>query len=512
MVKAVTSTYLTQENRAQGAQFVYKITYQKSVGSQITIPLSEVISAPTISNTLGSDFMALSGGDIQLTLDNRRRQWDETYASAYNRPQYDGDLRVSAGFTLPNGTDELVELFSGKIVKVEMSGVTPRNAIITAKNAMSDKIAKTMIGKPATGGTPNPYINGYLSRVQLFDLDPVDYTFFTFLYKGTLSEPSLAPAVLKRRDDKSNWKTISPSSIIFSNNTKTAILNSVAAQDANEVFYSGIRKNPNTQIPYIIKDILLNQVKIPSTHINATSFDRIRNIEQPASWGVQIYNESAAVVIEQLSRLVYAAAFIEGKKFNLVSLGTPPYSGIHLHEGDYLNFSIAKDKSRIINQVDIPYHTYPMDTSKIVRVRNATSQASYGSLPLSFYYGDFSFTQTDPINSAKATFTSFYTRLANTIVRHNANARRAFTLSNVFSKGLRIELGDRVQLTNAFFDIEQQNAIVVGKTVDLERKRTDLMLLSLPHYRAKITQNRTMVLDFREGIHRFSRMMDEVPL
>ena len=501
MVKNVSSTYITQESRKQGAQFVYKITYQKSAGSQITIPLSEVISAPSISNAIGRDFMALSGGDIQLTLDNRNRQWDDAYANAYNRPKYDGELRVSAGFALPSGTNEYVELFSGKIVNVEMSGVKPLNAVLIARNDLSDKIAKTMIGKPTSAGTPNPYLYGAISRVRMINLLVPDRNTWTFQYGGTINWLSITPAPLTRIDNISEFHIVTGASVTnVSDGTKTYRLSNAAVQSkVSEVWLSGVRKNsPGTQLPYLIKDILVNHAGIPTSHINATSLNRIRNLDKAGSWGIQVYNTGARDVIEHICHALYSGAFIEGRKFNLVSLGSPISSGIHLSDSDYQDFSFQNDKTRIINQAEIPYFTYPLNISRIKRADNLTSQATYGTLPLSLYYQDFSFTNMDSLGVYGATHGDYYQRLANTIVRHNAHAKRIFNLSGVYSKGLRVELGDRVRLSNAFFSINQASAVVIGKTVDLSRKRTDLTLMGWTS------------VGFNAPVFIFTELMDEV--
>ena len=485
MVKAVTSSYITQENRSQGAKLVYKITYQKSVGTNITIPPSEVIDPPSISNSIGRDFLSLTGGDIQLSLDNRKRQWDDAYSGAYNKAKYDGDLRVLAGFTLADGTNEFVELFSGKIVNIEMSGVTPRNAVLTVRNDVGDKISKTILGKPTNAGTPNPYIYGLIQRARLINLLGPDPNTWTFQYAGTFHHAGLTqPRVYTRRDDLSEFHLVNNASVTFSDASRTIRLNNAAVPDKiTQVWYGGIKKFPGgTQPPYLIKDILINHTGIPSTHINATSLQRVRNLNgPPASWGLLSYNTGAMEVIENICHALYSAGFVEGKKFNLVSLGSPPSAGIHLSESDYNGFSFKSDKSKIINQVDIPHLTYPIDLTKIKRSNDITSQASYGTIPLSIYYPGFSFTIMDPLNNDDAlTGGNFYQRLANTIVRHNAHPKRIYNLSGVYSKGLRIELGDRLRISNAFFAINQASAVVIGKTVDLNRKRTDLQLLSWP--------------------------------
>ena len=356
MVKAVSSAYIDQENRSLGAKMIYKITYQKSVGTQMMVPSSEIIAAPSISNSIARDFLSLSGGDVQLVLDNRSRQWDDAYSGAYNRAKYDGDLRVSDGFNLADGSNEYVELFSGKIVNIEMSGVAPRNAVITARNNIADKIAKTILGKPTAAGTPNPYIYGKMSRVRMINLLTPDPNTWTFQYAGTIAHPGLAmPSIYTRADNQSNFHSVTGASTTFSGGSKTVRLNNAAMPSwVSEVWMGAFSKfSPGTQLPYLVRDVLVNHAKIPSTHINATSLQRVRNLLTPASWGIRAYNEGAAGVIEHLLHAMYAAGFVEGKKFNLVSMGSPPSSGIHLSESDYNGFSMTYDKSRIINLAEI---------------------------------------------------------------------------------------------------------------------------------------------------------------
>lgn len=480
MVKAVTSSYITQENRNQGAQFVYKITYQRNVGTTLTIPPSEVIEAPSIYNSIGRDFLALSGGDVSVVLDNRSRQWDSTYANAYNRAKYDGDLRISAGFKLASGSDETVELFSGKIINIEQSGVPPHNAVLTARNAIGDKIEKTVIGQPTNSGTPNPYLYGALNRVRLINLLSPDRNTWTFQYGGTINWLSVTPEVLVRTDEISNWRTVTPASLAFSEGTKTVRLNNAAIKDyETQVWYRGVRKNsPGTQLPYIINDILINHVGLPATHINATSIQKIRNLEIAGSWGVQFYDVPAAQAIEQISHALYCGVVVEGKKISLVSLGSPISSGMHLNDTDYSGFSFQEDKSKIINKIRIPYQGFPDNPNKVKQAINVTSQATYGVIPFQRHYAKMSFTKIDSLNVFGASHGAFYQRLANTIIRHNAHSKRIFNLSQVYSKGLRIELGDRVRVSNNFFNINHASAIVIGKNVDIRTKRTDLQLMS----------------------------------
>lgn len=486
MVKAVTASYIAAESKNVTASFVYKITYQESAGTNITIPASEVMIAPTISDAIGRDFMSASGGDVRMTLDNRDRQWDETYATAYNRAKYDGDLRVEAGFTLSDGTDELVELFSGKITDIKMSGVAPRNAIITARNEMLDKIAKTTLGKPISSGTANPYLYGAISRLRLTNLFTPDPNTWTFQYGGTIQWVSVKPGVLVRDDEISNWHPVSPNSINYGGAgeaSKVIRLGNVVAERwrSGQVWFSGVRKfAPGTQLPYLINDILLNYVGIPATHINATSLERMRNLDRPGSWGIDIYNKSAREVIQHISNAQYSVGVVEGKKFTLISLASPISSGIHLSEADYMDWGMTYDKTRIINQVDIPYLTYPHVADRFKRASNLTSQASYGTIPLSAYMNDLSFTNVDPLRVYGATHGDVYQRLANTIITYNAHAKRIFTLSNVYPKALRLEQGDRLRISNDFYGIAEASAVVIGKRVDLKRKRTDMVLLSWP--------------------------------
>lgn len=475
MVKSVSADYITQESRQVGAEICWAVTYQKSAAVKATIPNDEIMSLPVISNAIGRDFLALSGGDVTLELDNRSRQWDETYANAYNVAKYDGDLRVYAGFRLPDGSSELVELFSGKIVQIDMSGVKPRNAVITARNPMADRITKTRLDA-ASGSTPFPYFWGTRGYEPLFQLDSASPSLWHLMYKGTLSYFTQA---YKRRGALMDFRAVTnlAGSYVASKLAKTVRF--VGATAGNENRIHTVVRDPGTHPAYVVRDILVNRVGIPSSHINATSLSRIRTIDATTRIGVK-FESDAGKAIERLCHYMYAGAVVEGKKFNLISLSSPVSAGISLTDSDYQGIRVTNDKTRIINQVEIPYFRYPV-TRHIKKAKNATSQASYGSMLLSAYYDDFSYTIDDPITPQNlAAVTDRLQRIANTIVRYNAHAKRVFHLAGVYSKGFRIELGDRLQVSSSFFEINQASAVVISKTVDLERKRTDLMLLSWP--------------------------------
>jgi hypothetical protein len=467
-------------------------------GSNLMNPL------PSLYSAVGKDLLSPGGGsDSNFRLDGRGRQWDELFAGSYstNRNILKDYFELWVGMKLPDsGRREYVQVYSGRLHSLSFSGTTPRNTDIYTRNPILDKLGQTILGTPTATGTPNPYHSGTRFREPLIETDNTNFewtlysnrnpVFITAVYEGT-EKISLAAGrnTIQRAPNAEPFKGESgissiwePTDLGYSISGKKVFFTApVANQVTVDVTFEG---NVNHPID-IIKDILITQVGLESFQIDSTNIDAIKTDTAGMAVGVRFENMSALDAITRLCRSMDAFFFIDGEQFTIRRYQSLTASGLNFSDSDYGGFSVSKDQIAIINSGIVPFGNYNEDREKAATVIDDASAQDYGAQRLTDQYPDFSYTYQDPISmDAKADVDVF---LGSAIGRM-ADPKRIYSVSNVSLKALRLELGDRITLTNAFLVITNRPAIVLEKNLNLDARSIDLKLLeAMPIPAATVT-------------------------
>ena len=447
-----------------------------TIESRAVVPNSEIISYPETQVSIGKDFLGVIGSKMRVGLNNKDRLWDELYADGYvfNRLRYlDDQYDLYAGLKIDTGDTEYLPLFSGKPETFNLDSQA-RLANLTVRGLLIDRLANAVVGgKNISTGLPEPYIAGRRYRDHLIEIDgPGATRVWEFLSK---SVPATINNVYTRGVGNNLWRVFPTASYTASEGDRTVTFESDATVDG-DVAIDVLVDSTKHPVDHI-KDILDNEVSIKYSN---TQLERLKSVYPDFEIGVHYEDESGFEAISRLARLLDAAVYESGDKLSFVSIQTMLPSTHNLARRDYRTLSIDHSKLKVVNKYSVPYGDYWDDRAKVVSSSDTNSIASYGIRDLAVIYGgEYTYTYADPISvNDSGPITNLVTKLKLRLPQQ----KDTFRLEDVYSKPLRVELGDKAVINNPFFGFTDKLIAVHEKNLSLKSRDADLSAMGYTIY------------------------------
>ena len=444
-----------------------------AIEGRALIPNSEVIVYPDVQYSVGKDFLGIMASQMRVGMDNQDRKWDELYSQSYvyNRKYLDDQIDLYAGLKLDSGKFEYLPIFSGKIDQIQLDSAV-RLANLSVRGNLLDNLINIVVGgKNIISGLPQPYGAGRRYRELLVETNSAS-RIWTYYLKQT---PSTINNVYTRNVENNLWRTITTASYTASALGKTVTFTAGANIQGDVAVDISINSKNHPAV--VLKDILDSEVSIG---YNATQLDKIQADYPDFIAGVRFEEISGFEAISKLARVLDLAVYEQANKLNFVSLQAMLPSTHTIIQSDYKEMTLTRAKLKIANKYGISYGDYWDDRTKIVASSDSKSIASFGVRDLSVVYGqDYSFTYSDPISiNDSGAITNLITKLK---LRLPFQKESVF-LDDVFTKTLRMELGDKAVVSNAFFGYSNRLVAIYERGLDLKTRRADLGVMGYELY------------------------------
>src|SRR3990167_1910197 len=354
-------------------------------------------------------------------------------------------------------------MFSGKMEQIELDSIS-RSAQVVTRGRLLDKLSNAVIGgKDIVSGQPSPYGAGRRYRDLLVEINASSRIWNYYLKQAVTSINN----VYTRNVETNLWREI------FSGSYSASVIdNTITFQsDANIQGDVAIDVTINTldHPVEIIKDILENEV---SVGYNASQLDRVVAGFPDFSVGVKLEDVSGFDSVSKLARILDVAVYESGEKINFVSLQTMLPSTITIESRDYKNIKVNRGKLKVANKYSIPYGNYWDDRSKVVASSDSLSIASFGVRDISVIYGgEYSYTYEDQIScNDPGPIVNLVTKLKLRLPFQ----KEAFSIEDVFSKPLRMELGDKAIINNPFFGFSDKLIAIHEKSLSFKGRKANI--------------------------------------
>ena len=436
-----------------------------AIEGRAIVPNSEVLIYPTVQHSIGKDFLGIMASQMRVGTDNKDRKWDELYAQSYvyGRNYLNDQMDLYAGLKLDSGRVEYLPIFSGKTDQLGLDSVT-KMANFSVRGNLLDNLNNVVVGgENIITGLPQPYGAGRRYRDLLVETNSV-LRIWTYYSKQT---PTAINNVYTRNVENNLWRVFTVASYTASTPNKTITFTADANIQGDVAMDVTINSKQHPVI--ILKDILDNEVSIK---YNSTQLTKIEAGYPDFVAGVRFESMSGFEAVTRLARVLDMAVYESADKLNFVSLQAMLPSTHTISQSDYKEMQVTRTKLKIANKYSIPYGDYWDDKTKIVAGSDSNSIASFGVRDLSIIYGgEYSYTYTDPIScNDSGVITNLITKLK---LRLPSQKEHVF-LDDVFTKTLRMELGDKAVINNAFFGYNNKLIAIYERGLDLKTRIADL--------------------------------------
>jgi len=456
-----TKVKLTRPEAASDTPQVSTITIE----GRALVPNSEVIVYPNVQYSVGKDFLGITASQMRVGVDNQDRKWDELYSQSYvyNRNYLNDQIDLYAGLKLGSGKYEYLPIFSGKIDQLELDSAA-KLASLSVRGNLLDNLNNIIVGgKDIISGLPQPYGAGRRYRDLLVETNSASRIWTYFLKQS----PTTINNVYTRNVENNLWRTMTAASYTASPLGKKITFNADADIQGDVAIDVSINGNRHPVV--ILKDILNNEV---SVKYNASQLTRIETDYPDFAVGIKFEEISGFEAISRLARILDIAVYEAADKLNFVSLQNMLPS-THTISQDYKEeMRLTRSKLKIANKYSLPYGNYWDDRTKVVASSDSKSIASFGIRDLSVVYGgEYTYTFDDPIScNDSGAIINLVTKLK---LRLPAQKETVF-LDDVFTKTLRMELGDKAVVNNAFFGYSNKLVAIYERGLDLKTRIADL--------------------------------------
>jgi hypothetical protein len=436
-----------------------------SIEGRAIVPNSEIINFPDLQMSVGKDFLGVIGSKTKAGFDNKNRQWDELYAQSYiyGRNYLEDEIDLYAGLKINSNKTEYLPMFSGKMEQIELDSIS-RSVQIVARGRLLDKLSTAVIGGKNIGtGQPSPYGAGRRYRDLLVETNSASRIWNYYLKQSITSINN----VYTRNVENNLWRTIPTASYTASITDKTITF--AANVNLQGDVAMDVTINSLDHPVEVIKDVLDNEV---SVKYNASQLDKVVAGYPDFSVGVKLEDASAFDIVSKLARVLDVAVYESGDKLNFVSLQTMLPSTITVETRDYKNIRVNRGKLKIANKYTIPYGDYWDDRSNVVASSDSQSIASFGVRDISVIYGgEYSYTYEDQISCNES---GPILHLVTKLKLRLPFQKETFSIESVYSKPLRMELGDKMVVNNPFFGFSDKLVAIHDKSLSLKERKGNI--------------------------------------
>lgn len=376
---------------------------------QVKISLTKVTSTPTISSVvirhkalipknsyknLGTinygvdiDFTQAFTGDLSFEVDNKSNPWDKHQSSSYiyNIDYYFELIEVWAGFVV-SGTTEWLQQYVGEMLDIttDSGNGASYNATISSRDYLYRKLMNTIIGRPSSAGTPQPYMAGKRYRVPCKETDTTNFIYSFYCQQSVTS----IDAVYVRDTTGQKWVT-APSN---STNTTTKTVD-FAADPQSEVAVD-ITVDTDTHPIDIMKDILDNELSLGSDYYDSTVLDTVKDRTSGLEVGCSFDNISVYDAFSALAKALDAVSYIEGGLFKCKNYWPEITSTQSFGEDAHRHIVMKDSIAEVQNKIGVFYGDYDDNKTDYLEVKDQDSIDDYGELTKD----NFSFKYNDPVS------------------------------------------------------------------------------------------------------------------
>ncbi|OGS40459.1 MAG: hypothetical protein A3K77_00475 [Euryarchaeota archaeon RBG_13_31_8] len=349
------------------------------------LPKGSYTNLGTFNYGVNTDFNESFCGDMTFELDNKSHQWRKYQSDSYI---YGIDYRLKlievwAGFSV-SGTTEWLLQYLGEIQKIDVdSGVNASyNAKMTTLDYLHTLLTKTMLGKPSSTGTPQPYMSGKRYRVLCKETNTFVYSFYC---EQTITS---IDAVYIRDTNIQKW-------ITAPENTTSAINKTVTfTTDPGTEVAVDITVDSNEHPIETIYDIIQNKLSLSSDYYNSTILDLIKSRTSGLEVGVNFEMISVFDAFKELGKILDCGFYIENGQIKFNHYWPMVTTTQTFTEDHHKNVAIRETINEVQNKVSCFFGNYDDDKTDYAEISDTESIADLGELSAS----SFSFKYSDVIS------------------------------------------------------------------------------------------------------------------
>lgn len=338
------------------------------------IPKTDYIDLGALSYGIDIDFFNSYAGEITIVVDNSAHQFEKNQSASYiyNLRYYYEPIELWMGFELADTSIEWLQQYLGEIESISVNSGPGANytATILSRDLLYRVLNNTYIGRPASDGTPQPYMSGKRYRVIAKETDTDNYVYTLYSQQAISS----IDAVYIRDTINQKWVT-APS------NTPNAGAKTITfdadpqAEVSADITISAVDHSCD-----IIQDIFDNELSLSSDDYNSTALTTIKNRTSTLSVGVAFDNIPSIQAINELMKTLDGAIYVENGVITVKNFWPAITSTQSFGEGVVLGTSMIDSIAEVQNTVSVYYGDYDDDKTKYLELTESDSVSYYGNL------------------------------------------------------------------------------------------------------------------------------------
>jgi hypothetical protein len=369
----------------------------------------------------------------------------------YNINYYYKIIDVWAGFTLPDTSIEWLPQFVGEIetINTDSGGESQANARINARDLIYRKLTSTVIGRPASDGTPQPYMSGKRYRVPCKETDETNFI-YTFYCQQTITS---IDAVYVRDTSGQKWVT-APSNSTSAVNKTVDFASDPEAEVAVDITVNTV-DHPCDIILAIIED----ELALDSDQYNSTLLATIKTRLSGLSVGVGFDNIKVYDALQQLVKAIDGAIFVEGGVLQVVNYWPTLTTTQSISKSEHSFVSVLDSIAEVQNKVSVFYGDYDDDKTSYIEISDSNSVTDYGELTKD----KFDFRYTAPVSITSSIYITSI--LGHWLYRQQYQYEQFNVMTRL--ELLRMEIFDIIKLSDTAHNITDAHILILSQQLDL---------------------------------------------